>query len=202
MNHIHATPQPSENEYLQKRIRKVEAENHRLRAEVEFLRCNPTIAKGLKGESLIAKLISAKHSKRGANHDLESHGNPLLFEVKYSSLLNTISGRPIKRWVWTKLFGEQGKKNYHRLLLVGDADPRFAATYADPTSPYVIFDLPYEAVIELTGGIKPGRSSRIHLTSNPTSVTSSRASTLFQVFQISALELQHRYPNLEPVEPK
>jgi hypothetical protein len=165
---------------------------------VEFLRCNPSIAKGLKGESLVAKLISAKHSQRGASHDLESHGKPLLFEVKYSSLLSIISGRPIKRWVWTKLFGEQGKKIYHRLLLVGDVDPRFSAAYADPSSPYVIFDLPYDAVIELTGGIKSGRSSQIQLTTNPDSVKSSRASALFQTFQISTLELQYRYPNLEP----
>lgn len=195
-------PQPSESEYLLKKLKKVEGENRRLRTEVEFLRCNPSIAKGLKGESLVAKLISAKHSKRGASHDLESHGESLLFEVKYSSLLCTISDRPLRRWVWTKLFGEHGKKSYHRLLLVGDADPRFAAAYADPTSPYVIFDLPYEAVVELTGGVKPGRASRIQLTSNPSSVTSSRASALFQIFQISNLELKHRYPNIEPVKPK
>lgn len=179
------------------RLGKLEAENLRLRKEVEFLRRNPTIAKGLTGESLIAKLVSGQPAPKGASHDLASGESGLLFEVKYSSLLNTINGRPYKRWVWTKLFGELGKKSYDRLLLVGDTDPRFAAHYADPTSPYVIFDLPYDAAIEITGGLKMGRSSCIHLTTNPTTVRSQRAVALFCDYQVSASDLHNRYASIQ-----
>ncbi len=181
------------------RLREAEAENRHLRAEVEFLRSNPAIAKGLQGEVLVAKLLSAARSKRGSGHDIEYRHQQLLIEVKYSSLLNAIGGRPIKRWVWTKLFGERGNKRYDRVLLVGDADRRFAEGYADPSSPYVIFDLPYEAAVQVVGGLKPGRSGRIDLTTNPTSVLSRRASALFNVFQLSAAELQNRYGRLQAV---
>lgn len=180
-------------------IRMLEKENARLRSEVEFLRANPRIAKGLKGESLIAKLVSARHSKRGAGHDLESTEGELLFEVKYSSLLCTISGRPIRRWAWTKIFGELGRKRYNRLLLIGDTDPRFAASYIDPTSPYVLFDLPYEAAVDIAGGVKPGRSGAIHLTTNPLTVKSSSSLALFREYQVSVSELRGRYAGLDEI---
>lgn len=177
----------------------LEAENARLRNEVEFLRGNPTLAKGMKGESLVARLVSARLSRRGASHDLESSTGEFFLEVKYSSLLNIISGRPIRRWVWTKLFGELGRKKYDRLLLVGDADPRHCSSYSDPSSPYVLFDLPYEAAVELAGGVKPGRYSSIHLTTNPLTVKSERATALFQTYQVSVSELKRRYASLETI---
>ncbi len=180
-------------------IRELEEENARLRDELEFLRGHPTIAKGLRGESLIARLVSARRSKRGAGHDLELSESELCFEVKYSSLLSTIAGRPIRRWVWTKIFGELGRKQYHRLLLIGDADPRFSAFYADPTSPYVIFDLSYEAAINIAGGIKPGRSGAIQLTTNPLTVKSPRALALFREYQVSPSEFKHRYASIETI---
>jgi hypothetical protein len=196
---LQSNVQPEENPKLLARLRKLEAENIYLREEVEFLRSNPTLAKGLKGESLIAKLVSAQYARKGAGHDLESHANQLLFEVKYSSLLTVVKNYPIKRWVWTKLFGESGSKNYDHLLLVGDADPRFTASYNDPASPYVIFDLPYDVAVEIAGGVRAGRAGRIQLTTNPASVRSPRALDLFRNYQISVSELQHRYPNLETV---
>ena len=192
-------PEPRNAREARAVIRALEAENAHLYSEVAFLRGNLTIAKGLKGESLIARLVSARRSRRGAGHDLESSEGELLFEVKYSSLLSSISGRPIRRWVWTKIFGELGRKRYNRLLLVGDTDPRFASSYADPVSPYVLFDLPYEAVVDIAGGVKPGRSGSIHLTTNPLTVKSLRARTLFLEYQVSVSELKNRYANLEAI---
>lgn len=184
-------------QHLEERILKLEEENKRLHGEIKFLRNNPTIAKGMKGESLVAKWLKSRPARKGAGHDLESSKNNLRFEVKYSSLLDGIVGRPLKRWVWTKLFGELGRKSYDRLLLVGDADPRFLAHYADPSSPYVLFDLPYSVVVEMAGGVKPGRYGLIHLTTNPLSVRSPRSIALFRQFQVSVPELQYRYGNLE-----
>lgn len=174
-------------------------ENHRLRMELGFLREHPAIAKGLKGESLVASLLSLKHSRRGSGHDLQSRTGGLLFEIKYSSLLRAIGERPIRRWVWTKLFGELGRKQYHRLLLIGDADPRFQSSYLDPNSPYVIFDLPYKNAVELAGGVRHGRAGQFQLTTNPRSVLSSRAQALFQVFQVSGAILKERYPDITGV---
>lgn len=174
-------------------IKRLEVENTQLRNEVNFLREHPTLAKGIQGESLIAQLISANISHRGASHDLVSIHSELLFEVKYSSLLHVNTGYSTRRWVWTKLFGELGYKQYHRLLLVGEADPRFSSFYTNPLSPYVFFDLPYNIAINMSGGIKPGRSSAIHLTTNPHTVKSKRSRILFQDYQVSASELQYRY---------
>lgn len=199
MTRLTPTPEPRNAREARSLIRALEAENTRLRSEVEFLRGNPTIAKGLKGESLIARLVSAHRSRRGAGHDLESTEGNLLFEVKYSSLLSTIVGRPIRRWVWTKIFGGLGRKRYNRLLLVGDTDPRFASSYADPLSPYVLFDLPYEAAVDIAGGVKPGRSGSIHLTTNPLTVKSLRARALFREYQVSVSELKYRYANLKAI---
>jgi hypothetical protein len=175
------------------RLEKVEVENQRLRAEIDFLRGNPAIAKGLKGECLIATLLSARFSKKGAGHDLESEGQEFRMEVKYSSLLHVVPGRHTKRWVWSKLFGEEGKKNYQRLLLCGDTDPRFAKDYKDPFSPYVFLDLPYDKAVDFGARKRHGRYSRIDLTTNPRSIKSPRSRMLFEDFQLTATELQNRY---------
>lgn len=192
--------QPQNPRVMRDRLLELEVENARLRSEIEFLRGNPMITKGIKGESLVARWVASRQARRGAGHDVESPRTGLRFEVKYSSLLDGIAGRPLKRWAWTKIFGELGRKSYDHLLLVGDADPRFMAHYADPSSPYVLFDLPYEAAVDIAGGVKPGRSGLIHLTTNPLSVRSSRAIALFRQFQVSVPELQYRYGSFEALE--
>lgn len=182
---------------LYTRIDQLEAENRVLVKKNAFLCCNPTIAKGLKGETLVANLLSARRAKNGAGHDVECRSGKVLIEVKYSSLLNLMFGRATKRWVWSKLFGEGGQKKFHRLLLVGDADERFSKFYFDPSSPYVFFDLPYDAAVDLVGSVKSGRGSRLQLTTNPTTVFSRKAETLFREFQTSAAIVRDKYPNLE-----
>jgi hypothetical protein len=170
-------------------------ENEHLRAEVCFLRGNPSIARGIKGETLIAGLLRAQRASPGSGHDLVAQED-VLIEVKYSALLNAMANRTVRRWVWTKLFGELGKKQFHRLLLLGDADARFKSHYADPESPYVIFDLTYSEAATIVGGVKPGRLSRLHLTTNPSTVKSWRAKELFERYQVTTAELQARYPKL------
>lgn len=184
------------NQELLLEVDRLRKENALLSAELEFLRANPVIAKGLKGETLVAKILSAHMAHRGAGHDIVASNGELCIEVKYSSLLNAIGGRPIKRWVWTKLFGELGKKNYDRLFLIGDADPRFVDRYADPHSPYVIFDIPYPDVVAMTDGVHSGRSGQIQLTTNPDSVKSTRSQALFRHYQVPIAGLQYRYPTL------
>lgn len=183
---------PSQQDLLAE-IQSLKDANLRLRHEVEYLRLNPSIARGMRGETLVADFVGGVRSKRGAGHDVLTTDGLQLIEVKYSSLLQAIGGRPVRRWVWTKLFGELGRKQYDRLLLVGESDSRFMDMYVDPTSPYVIFDIPYQNAIELAGGIKSGRYSQIQLTSNPSTVKSSRAKELFEVYQVPVWELRRRY---------
>ena len=177
-------------------IQSLSLENVQLRREIEFLRGNPSIARGMKGETLIVELLAANFAKPGSGHDIVATDNQLLIEVKYSSLLKAIGELPIRRWAWTKLFGELGKKRYDRLLLLGDSDPRFAYQYLAPESPYVIFDIPYDEAVSMVGGVRPGRLSRLHLTTNPSTVKSSRAKALFQHYQVSPAELRYRYPSI------
>jgi hypothetical protein len=182
---------------FEKSLSRLVIENEQLRREIEFLRGHPSIARGIKGETLIAQLLSAKRSMPGSGHDIATNGKGLLLEVKYSGLLSIMTDRPIKRWVWTKLFGELGQKKFDRLLLIGDIDYRFRDYYADPNSPYVMFDLPYDEAVDIARGILPGRRSRVELTTNPITVKSWRAKVLFEHHQVTPYELQQRYPNLE-----
>ncbi len=174
------------------RIQYLEDENKALKKEVEFLRGHPALAKGLRGEVLIADILLGSRTKNGLGHDVETTSK-VAIEVKYSSLLQAWPDRPLNRWVWTKLFGELGKKSYDRLILVGDTDPKFASFYRDTSSPYVLFDLSYRDAVELVGGVKLGRAGRLYLTSNPTTVRSPRALMLFNQYQTTTEELQRRY---------
>jgi hypothetical protein len=178
---------------IEARLHHLATENAELRKEVQLLRGNPRLAQGLRGEVLIAEIVSGSRAKGGSSYDVEANAGRLRIEVKFSSLLTGISGRPLCRWVWTKLFGELGRKSFHRLILVGESDSRFAAHYREPQSPYVIFDLSYRAAGSLVGGVRPGRSCAIQLTTNPASVKSARAIALFQRHQITVEQLQSRY---------
>lgn len=184
---------PIHQTYTKEEIDELLEENKRLKREVGFLRAHPTLAKGIRGETIFATLLRATRATRGAPHDLVTLGGELRLEVKYSSLLRTYSTREGRRWVWTKLFGEMGNKNFDRLLLIGDLDPHFRESYIDPGSPYVIFDVSYQDALELADGAQPGRKSRLHLTTNPRTVTSWRSRALFESFQVPTSELLARY---------
>ncbi len=180
------------NRSLHYEIARLRAENGVLRNEVRFLRTHPKIARGLRGEELVARLVDGLPSTRGAPHDLVTERAGVRLEIKCSSLL-AIRGKVTKRWVWTKMHGEAGNKKFDRLILVGDVDPRFSHLYRDPQCPYIFFDVPFREVPSLTYGIRPGRASIIHVTTNPEVVKSPRASRLFLDFQTTVRELERRY---------
>lgn len=184
---------------LWEELTELSAENAKLRAEVSYLRDNPSLARGLRGETLMAKLLGAQLAAPGAGHDMEAAASGLRFEIKYSGLQDNKTGYATRRWTWSKLFGESGSKKYDRVLLVGDADRQFAKQYRDHSSPYIIFDLTYEEAIELVGGMKPGRSGKIGLTTNPKALKAHLRKRLFKEFQVTDDELKVRYPTLEAV---
>jgi hypothetical protein len=120
-------------------------------------------------------------------------------EVKLSALRPVNGGDDsTMRWTWGKPFGQSGAKSYDRLLLVGEADGRYANEYLDPESPYVFFDVPYSAVDSLSG--RGGTAGRlIRLSSNPARVKS-LAGDLYRKYQVTAAALMARYSTFQQCE--
>jgi hypothetical protein len=168
------------------------AENLALRNEVRFLRTHPKIARGMQGEELIVSLVDGLRLLRNGPFDVLTKRTGVRLEIKSSSLL-VIQGKETRRWVWTKIHGERGLKRFDHLILVGDVDPRFAHLYRGGASPYVFFDVPFKDVVKLTLGVRVGRASIIHLTTNPRTVRSQVGIRLFRDYQITVSELQRRY---------
>jgi len=83
---------------LSERIRLLERENAQLKKEVEFFRRTPTLAQGLKGETLIANLTGGVRTGCKDPHDVTVKSGDRL-EVKYSHL-NVPNRYGTKRWNW------------------------------------------------------------------------------------------------------
>jgi hypothetical protein len=153
-------------------------------AEIEWLRSK--VSPCVVGESLVATWVRGKHTDEGSESDIVAR-NDIRIEVKYA-ILNA-QGKT-KRWSWMKIYGEQGRKKYDRLVLIGDRDERYSSLYSDEGSRWVIFDVPFCDVRPLT--IDGGKWKLIQLTTNP-ETASSRASKLFSRYIVSESEIERRY---------
>jgi hypothetical protein len=148
---------------------KLRQENEHLRSKLIFLEIHPTIARGMRGEKIVAKIT--KYEKIEGNKSADLTNSILNLEVKYSKCTTANKGRPTKVWTWGKIFGTSGKKEYDRLFLVGYADPKYSKLYPDKDSPYVLFDLSYEDATEWA--INGGTASKlIKITTNPNAAKS------------------------------
>ena len=165
-------------------------ENTLLRKKVEILEKHPTLAKGIAGETLVAKLLGGALTKKNATHDVSLERNGIKIEVKYSNLNLAVDYSTTHRWAWSKIFGESGKKEYDRLLLIGDTDPRWREQYLDRESPYVIFDIPLNEAMPLT--TQTGRYRSIQLSTNPRKARSAAAS-MFTRYQVTLAHLSEKY---------
>jgi hypothetical protein len=112
---------------LIERIRLLESENAQLKKEVEFFRRTPTLAQGLKGESLIANLTGGVRTGYKDPHDVTVKSGDRL-EVKYSHV-NVPSSSKTKRWNWHSVLGSAQNKKYDYLVLIGEKDPRYEDQY-------------------------------------------------------------------------
>lgn len=176
---------------MQRDVRDLREENQILREQVTFLQGHPTLAKGLKGESIVAKLVRGAMIAGNAPYDILAKRGHFRLEVKYSGLLVAVRGCKTRRWVWTKTLGESGKKIYDRLILVGLSDQRFSRMYKDRRGPFVLFDVPITEVAELS--VWAGKYRAIHLTTNPLTARSVRAKKLFGDYQVTESVLDARY---------
>ncbi|PKO87453.1 MAG: hypothetical protein CVU18_10640 [Betaproteobacteria bacterium HGW-Betaproteobacteria-12] len=133
---------------LKQRLVDLELENARLKEELEFLKTHPSIAQGIKGETLIATLVDGRLTAYSQSYDIAT-ADGLRIEVKYSKLNQPMKSSPTRRWNWSKPLGWLDKgKDYHFLLLVGEKDPRYLLNYPDQT-PYVYFLVPIQDVLSV-----------------------------------------------------
>ena len=173
-------------EALERELNALRVENTDLREQVAFLVNHPTIAAGIKGELLVATMLHRTRTSGNASYDIEGK---VRIEVKHSRL--TDNGTGTRRWTWGKVHGEGGNKQYDRLILIGEKDPAYRSSYFDPSSPYVLFDVPYAEVSQLiTDGGTAG--DQIRLASNPT-MARSRAKVLYDRFQVTQESLKAMY---------
>ncbi len=134
---------------LRERIRLLERENALLREERDFFRRTPTLAQGLKGETLIVKLTGGVPTGYKDPHDVTVTSGARL-EVKYSHV-NAPNRSKTRRWNWHSVLGSANNKRYDYLVLIGEKDPRYDDQYpADLAS--VFFLLPRSEVDHIKTG--------------------------------------------------
>jgi hypothetical protein len=134
---------------LSERIRLLELENALLRKEVDFFRRTPTLAQGLKGETLIAKLTEGVRTGYKDPHDVTVKSGARL-EVKYSHI-NTPNKSATRRWNWHSVLGMSNNKRYDYLVLVGEKDPRHDDQYPSELD-FVFFLVPRSDVDQIKTG--------------------------------------------------
>jgi hypothetical protein len=134
---------------LHERIRLLERENTQLKKEVEFFRRTPTLAQGLKGETLIANLTDGARTGYKDPHDVTVKGGDRL-EVKYSHV-NVPNSSTTRRWNWHSVLGSAHNKKYEHLVLVGEKDPRYEDQYPADL-PFVFFLVPRSDVDHIKTG--------------------------------------------------
>jgi hypothetical protein len=175
---------------LEKELAKCKAESALLSQKVAFLTSHPTIAAGIKGVTLIAELLRQPPTTGNAPYDI---GGKVRIEVKYACLCPNVPGSKTLRWEWGKVFGNGGKKEYDRLILVGEKDPRFLPLYKGLGAPYAIFDVPYEGVQRMVTDGGEARE-RIMLLSNPQKVRpTTRARPLYAEYEVTVELLESTY---------
>lgn len=151
------------------------------------------IKTGLLGETIIRIVIGVDPIMGNKDHDFLCRSG-LKLEVKFSQLgLPAKSSPDTKRWSWGTVFGKNKGKVYDRLILIGSKDDRYSVDYPNTGSEnFIFFDIPYDEVSPLTveGDVA---GDMIRLTTNPATVTSERAKTLFSKHLVSAETLRSRY---------
>lgn len=177
----------------EEKIDALEAEVKALRVRIRELEEHA----GSSAERWVAALVGGTRTTGLASFDITS-GDGVRFEVKFSRLNIPSKSSNSRRWSWGHPLGTSGGKTFDRLILVGEVDDRFKQLYADPSSPYVLFDIPFSGVVEVMR-----KDPLIQITTNPKrNISPERAaSLLFGRYEVSPSELSCRYlqkPNKAP----
>ena len=173
----------SENTKLRTKVAQMES-------EIEFLKTHPSIAQGIKGETLACDIIGGEITPYSASHDLVI-GTSAKIEVKFIKINTPVEKWPAShRWNWSKVLGWQDYKtgkDYDFLLLIGDKDPYFLSQYPDDGSPYVFFLIPQDKISETLS--KGGRiGSQIQINTN-LKTARSRRSRAIKKYMVSLTQI-------------
>jgi hypothetical protein len=134
---------------LVERIGLLERENAPLKKELEFFRRTPTLAQGLKGETLIANLTDGVRTGYKDPYDITVKSGDRL-EVKFSHV-NVPNNSQTRRWNWHSVLGSAQNKKYDYLVLVGEKDPRYEDQYPANLA-FVFFLIPRSDVDNIKTG--------------------------------------------------
>jgi len=195
---------------LRNRIQHVESENAILLKENDLLKdelsqLRSRVAGFLKAsenppwliaQGLVSIIIKGVLTENNSSYDVDVGQGRIRIEVKYSKL-NKANSSGTLRWAWNKIFGESGNKQFDRLILIGELDRRYMNSYRPFDSDFVIFDVPYEEVSDLTISTN-GRYRSIQLTSNPKTAKRSNGSRLYPKYQVNQETIGQRYRHLLP----
>jgi hypothetical protein len=168
------------------KMAELEAEITTLRARVRSLE----EGSGIAAEQWVAELIGGTLTTGSAFHDITTP-NGTRFEVKFSRLNIPMKTSNSRRWSWGHPLGYAGAKRFERLILVAEVDPRFRDLYREPLAPYVLFDIPFDAVLSVMR-----KDHLIQITTSPRRTfgeAAKTANTLFQQFHLTSDELRRRY---------
>ncbi len=168
---------------LRSRIAALEDENRALRERLSTLEPQA----GVSAEVFIAALIGGTLTSGLAPHDITGVDGTK-FEVKYSRLNIPMKTASSRRWSWGHPLGAGGAKTFDFLILVAEIDPRFKSSYREPTSPYVLFDVPFDAVRSITRQLP-----LIQITTNPQRAHGETARIMFERYHVTTDEIRKRY---------
>ena len=180
--------QPEESSlYLKEQIAELERVIRELRPKADLWDRFAKTFSGLRGEELGVRLLLAERVFGNSVFDLVADDGRRL-EVKFARLTQEPNKPTVERWKWVHLLGTSGKKQYDRLLLVGESNQKFSDSYREPTSEYVIFDLSRKDVRKL----RLPREGSLTINSDPAR-SSPRHDRLFTQFEVTISELRERY---------
>jgi len=179
-------------ENLRLRISELEIENAALRQKLKFLETHSLLATGIRGESLVARLVGGHTTAYAAAHDVETK-NGIRLEVKLSKLTDWDQTSGSKKWQWAKLLGEGGSKKYDFAILIGEADPRYKGFYRNPQAHYVMFCIPHSEILSLSSEGQRPEYRHIQISSNPLRTRREKTIELYRKYQVTELELESRF---------
>jgi hypothetical protein len=174
---------------LKEQLLSCRSDSELLRKELDFLKTFPTLAQGIKGETLVAQLAGGVITGYAESHDVTVHNGARL-EVKYSHL-NRPGRSKTRRWGWSSLLGKQNRKEYDFLVLIGEKDPRYEAQYPG--------DLPYVFFLVPRGEVKKIRNPAIvALNTNLETANAQESEDLKRHLVVSGATFQTLLENLRP----
>ena len=157
-----------------------------LEERLQALESRPRLVGAFAGERLISRLVRGVPTLFNAAHDVTLADGTRL-EIKFSRLGLADPNAVTKRWTWHNPYGISERKEYERLILVGETDPRTRHLFSSD-EPYIYFDVPFERVPDIR---RP--AGLIQISTDPKKARTEWARILYGEFLITGKQLTRRY---------